>query len=137
QEILACRPGVGQGIAGGTRDEGAPRRGPTAPRPGGRVARGGPVVTAAAVVVAANTPVNDLFALHTKQAPYLTYAVGLAVPRGAVARGLYWDTLNPYHYVRLQTPAGSGPAGRELLIVGGEDHETGQADDQAERYARL
>jgi nitrite reductase/ring-hydroxylating ferredoxin subunit len=58
------------------------------------------------------------------------------VPRGAVTRALYWDTLDPYHYVRLQSlsPGGSD---YEVLIVGGEDHKTGQADDGAERFARL
>src|SRR5205814_7419905 len=85
--------------------------------------RGGPVVTAAAVVVATNTPVNDRVAIHTKQAAYLTYAIGARVPRGAVPKALYWDTLDPYHYVRLQP----GPAaGEDVLIVGGEDHKTGQ-----------
>jgi glycine/D-amino acid oxidase-like deaminating enzyme/nitrite reductase/ring-hydroxylating ferredoxin subunit len=105
--------------------------------------RGGRVVTAGAVVVATNTPVNDLVAIHTKQAPYLTYVIGARVPRGSVSRALYWDTLDPYHYVRLQpaadgTAAGvSGPGAGDVLIVGGEDHKTGQAEDQAERYARL
>jgi len=96
----------------------------------------GPQVTAAAVVVATNTPVNDLFAMHTKQAPYLTYVVGLPVPAGAVPRALYWDTLDPYHYVRLQKlPADQGAG--EVLIVGGEDHKTGQAHDAPARYDRL
>src|SRR4051812_23886742 len=73
---------------------------------GGTTARvktaAGPVVTAGAVVVATNTPVNDLVAIHTKQAPYLSYAIGAPVPAESVAKGLYWDTLDPYHYVRLQ-----------------------------------
>jgi glycine/D-amino acid oxidase-like deaminating enzyme/nitrite reductase/ring-hydroxylating ferredoxin subunit len=106
--------------------------------------KAGPVVTAGSVVVATNTPVNDLVAIHTKQAPYMSYVIGGVVPRGSVAKALYWDTLDPYHYVRLQAlPAGGaqGSAGmsaaEEVLIVGGEDHKTGQADDQAERYARL
>src|SRR4051794_20110093 len=64
--------------------------------------RGGPVVTADAVVMATNTPVNDRVAIHTKQAAYLTYVLGALVPAGSVPRGLYWDTLDPYHYVRLQ-----------------------------------
>jgi glycine/D-amino acid oxidase-like deaminating enzyme len=99
------------------------------------VTAGGPTVTADAVVVATNTPINDLVAIHTKQAPYISYAVAARVPRGSVPRALYWDTLDPYHYVRLQ----AGPKGGadELLIVGGEDHKTGQAGDHAERYARL
>ena len=46
----------------------------------------GPVVNAGAVVVATNTPINDLVAIHTKQAPYLTYAIGALVPRGSVHR---------------------------------------------------
>ncbi|WP_406698956.1 FAD-dependent oxidoreductase [Singulisphaera sp. Ch08] len=104
----------------------------------------GPVVTANAVVVATNTPVNDLVAIHTKQAPYRSYVIGAHVPRGAVAKGLYWDTLDPYHYVRLQqapqndaVEANPLGADTEILIVGGEDHKTGQAEDQPERYARL
>ncbi|MBV9126109.1 MAG: FAD-dependent oxidoreductase [Planctomycetes bacterium] len=95
--------------------------------------KGGSTVTAEAVVVATNTPVNDLLALHTKQAPYLTYAIGAVVPRGSVTRALYWDTLEYYHYIRLQP----GPGGNDLLIVGGEDHKAGQATDQAERWNRL
>src|SRR4051812_16410720 len=104
----------------------------------------GPVVTADAVVVATNTPVNDLVAIHTKQAPYMSYVIGALVPRGSVPRALYWDTLDPYHYVRLQPlpdegggGGQGGASGYDVLIVGGEDHKTGQADDQAERYARL
>jgi len=93
----------------------------------------GPVVTSQAVVVATNTPINDLVAIHTKQAPYLTYVIGARVPHNSVARALYWDTLEAYHYIRLQ-PMGQGA---DLLIIGGEDHKAGQADDQPERWSRL
>jgi glycine/D-amino acid oxidase-like deaminating enzyme/nitrite reductase/ring-hydroxylating ferredoxin subunit len=100
---------------------------------------GGHTVTAAAVVVATNSPVNDLVAVHTKQAPYLTYAIGGRVPQGRVPRGLYWDTLDPYHYVRLQrlTSRPGQADADELLIIGGEDHKTGQARDGEQRFARL
>jgi glycine/D-amino acid oxidase-like deaminating enzyme/nitrite reductase/ring-hydroxylating ferredoxin subunit len=99
----------------------------------------GPVLTAEAVVVATNTPVNDLLVMHTKQSAYRTFAIGAVVPAGSVSKGLYWDTLNPYHYIRLQAlPAGpASPSPGDLLIVGGEDHKTGQADDAETRYARL
>src|SRR5947209_4819742 len=40
----------------------------------------GPVVTCDHVVVATNTPVNDRVTMHTKQAPYITYAIGLQAP---------------------------------------------------------
>jgi len=105
----------------------------------------GRTVTAASVVVATNTPFNDFVTIHTKQAAYTSYVVGFVVPRGSVPRSLYWDTLNPYHYVRLQALPSDGSAGErlgdplteELLIVGGEDHKTGQADDAEERCRRL
>lgn len=92
----------------------------------------GPVVSCDIIVVATNTPVNDRVAIHTKQAPYVTYVIGVSVPKGSVTRALYWDTLDPYHYTRLQSYQD-----HDVLIVGGEDHKTGQADDCGERYARL
>jgi glycine/D-amino acid oxidase-like deaminating enzyme/nitrite reductase/ring-hydroxylating ferredoxin subunit len=94
----------------------------------------GPTVSCSAIVVATNTPVNDRVAIHTKQAAYRTYVITLAVTKGAIPRGLYWDTADPYHYVRLSR---GEDAGEDLLIVGGEDHKTGQADDAAARYANL
>jgi glycine/D-amino acid oxidase-like deaminating enzyme/nitrite reductase/ring-hydroxylating ferredoxin subunit len=89
---------------------------------------GNHVVTADAVVVATNAPVNDRVAIHTKQAPYLTYVIGAGIPPGSVPRVLAWDTGDPYHYIRVH---------KDFLIVGGEDHKTGQANDTAERYGRL
>jgi glycine/D-amino acid oxidase-like deaminating enzyme/nitrite reductase/ring-hydroxylating ferredoxin subunit len=92
----------------------------------------GPVVTCDVIVVATNTPVNDRVAIHTKQAPYVTYVIGATVAKGSIPQALYWDTLDPYHYLRLQSLKD-----HDVLIVGGEDHKTGQADDCADRYARL
>lgn len=94
---------------------------------------GGQTITARAVVVATNTPVIDRLAIHTKQAAYLSYVITLPVPPGSVPRALYWDTLDPYHYVRITR----GDDGRDLLIVGGEDHKVGQAHDHQERFDRL
>lgn len=95
-------------------------------------------VDCGAIVVATNTPVNDRLAIHTKQAAYRGYVIAAVVPAGTVPKVLYWDTAEPYHYVRLQTsrPA-PGVRGEDLLIVGGEDHKTGQADDADHRYRRL
>lgn len=107
---------------------------------GGKKARiettGGGVVNADAVVVATNTPVNDLIAIHTKQAPYQTYVIGARIPAGSVPRGLYWDTPDPYHYIRLET-MGRGASAYDVLIVGGEDHKTGQKHDANKRFAAL
>ena len=90
-------------------------------------------VTADAVVFATNSPVNDWVAMHTKQAAYRTYVIAVRIPPNSVAPGLYWDTLEPYHYVRLTTDADGEP----LLIVGGEDHKTGQADESESRFGAL
>ena len=86
------------------------------------------VVTADHVVVATNVPVNDRVAIHLKQAPYMTYVIAARVPPGSVPQALAWDTGDPYHYVRMH---------EDLLIVGGEDHKSGQAHDGKERHARL
>jgi glycine/D-amino acid oxidase-like deaminating enzyme/nitrite reductase/ring-hydroxylating ferredoxin subunit len=93
----------------------------------------GYVVRAGAIVVATNTPVNDRVVIHTKQSAYRTYAIAMAVAAGATPRALFWDTADPYHYVRLT----STDDGADLLIVGGEDHKTGQADDTDRRFSSL
>jgi nitrite reductase/ring-hydroxylating ferredoxin subunit len=94
---------------------------------------GGATVAARAVVVATNTPVNDRVTIHTKQAAYRTYVVGLAIPTGTVKRALLWDTADPYHYVRTAFL----DRDNEVLLVGGEDHRTGQSSGGDARFARL
>jgi glycine/D-amino acid oxidase-like deaminating enzyme len=85
----------------------------------------GPVVTAGAVVVATNTPFSTRVAFHVKQASYRTYAIAARIPHDTIPDALYWDTADPFHYVRCAT----GDGGDALLVVGGEDHKTGQDDD--------
>jgi glycine/D-amino acid oxidase-like deaminating enzyme/nitrite reductase/ring-hydroxylating ferredoxin subunit len=92
-------------------------------------------VTAKQVVIATGSPFDAGVTLHTKLAAYNTYAVGLDITKGSVPHALYWDTEDPYHYVRVRPATGSETS--DLLIVGGEDHKTGQEHDQAARWARL
>jgi glycine/D-amino acid oxidase-like deaminating enzyme/nitrite reductase/ring-hydroxylating ferredoxin subunit len=92
-------------------------------------------VTADAVVVATNPPAHDLFATHTKQAPYRSFVVAGKVDAQSIRPALWWDTQEAYHYVR--TAPVEGDASRLWLIVGGEDVKQGHADDHEERYARL
>ena len=94
---------------------------------------GGKTVTAKAIVVATNTPVNDRVTIHTKQAAYRTFALAFELPPGALPPVLLWDTGDPYHYVRVYQPDEDAA----FLIVGGEDHETGHHDDARERFSRL
>jgi glycine/D-amino acid oxidase-like deaminating enzyme/nitrite reductase/ring-hydroxylating ferredoxin subunit len=92
------------------------------------ITNSGPVIVADFVVCATNTPVIDWVSIHTKQAAYRTYAIAAPLSAGSMPRVLLWDTATPYHYVRLQD---------DVLIVGGEDHKTGQQDDGIDRFARL
>lgn len=96
----------------------------------------GHTIIADDIVVATNSPVNDWMVMHTKQAAYRTYVTALRVPTGAVPHILLWDTADPYHYVRVNAADIPG-ANHEVLLVGGEDHKTGQAQDMDERFARL
>jgi glycine/D-amino acid oxidase-like deaminating enzyme/nitrite reductase/ring-hydroxylating ferredoxin subunit len=96
----------------------------------------GITVHAQAVVVCTNSPVNDRVTIHTKQMPYRTYVIAARVPAGSITPALYWDDGDPYHYVRLQR-AEEENADFDYLIVGGEDHKTGQAFDFDDRFARL
>jgi len=97
------------------------------------------------IVVATNTPINDTLTMHTKQHAYRSYVIGGKVPKGQLPYSLWWDTgdqeskwvSQPYHYVRVE----SFDDKYDLLIAGGEDHKTGQEDEeditQSERYDRL
>jgi Rieske Fe-S protein len=96
-----------------------------------KTARG--TVRAQDCVFATNSPIGGSVTLHTKQAPYRTYAITATLPRGSLADALYWDTLDPYHYVRLQPHSER----EDIVIIGGEDHKSGEADDGAARFAAL
>lgn len=103
----------------------------------------GPVVVADTAVVATDTPFDDLPAIHAGWSGSTSCVIAATVPRGSVPRALYWDTEEPCHFARLQRlpdadgDPGPGGADRELLIVGGEDHRTGDADDARPRFERL
>ena len=100
-------------------------------------------VLARAAVVATNCPINDRVAIHSKQAPYATYVIGVRVIR-EVEHALFWDTAQtaedekktlgpvPYHYVRFARDEKG-----DVLLVGGEDHKSGQAEDFERRFSKL
>lgn len=92
-------------------------------------------VTAKAILVATNTPINNRYKIHTKQAPYRTYVIGASVPKGTIGKGLYWDLKDPYHYIRLQEDE-TDPE-KEWLLIGGADHKTGQAKNTEDKFSSL
>jgi len=85
------------------------------------------------IVVATNTPFIDRVTIHTKQAAYRTYVAGFAILKDSFPSVLLWDLDDPYHYVRIVRNVGVA----DVLIVGGEDHKTGQDDNPAQRFLRL
>lgn len=92
-------------------------------------------VTCQSIIVATCTPINNRFFIHTKQAPYRTYVIAALVPKGTVPKGLYWDTGDPYHYIRTQKHLSDDRF--DWLIVGGEDHKTGQDPEVNAKYKHL
>ncbi|RKH62871.1 FAD-dependent oxidoreductase [Corallococcus llansteffanensis] len=87
-------------------------------------------VTAQTVVEATTTPLNRV-AMHTKLYPYRTYAVAGPLT-GPLEPGQYYDSRDPYHYIRTQQVDGVPYA-----IVGGEDHKVGAEEDTASCFAAL
>jgi len=88
-------------------------------------------VTADAVFMATNVPIQGFTHVHLKAAAYRTYAIAFQQD-GPHPHGLFWDTADPYHYTRWQeTDAGT------FLIVGGEDHRTGEEEDTEGCFDRV
>jgi glycine/D-amino acid oxidase-like deaminating enzyme/nitrite reductase/ring-hydroxylating ferredoxin subunit len=99
----------------------------------------GLVITADSVVVATNTPINDMVVMHTKQAAYRSYVIGAIIPHGSVEKGLFWDTLKPYHYARVfQAHTEKIEKTQfDIILIGGEDHKTGQSKNESECFDKL
>ncbi|MES2766331.1 MAG: FAD-dependent oxidoreductase [Bacteroidota bacterium] len=95
---------------------------------------GGAVISCSHIVVATNSPVNDMLVIHTKQAAYRTYVIGARIERGSVPLALYWDTPDPYHYIRVDSDKNKD---YDVLIIGGEDHKTGQEDNPEDHFKSL
>ena len=70
--------------------------------------------------------------LQTKLALYTSYAVAGKTQPGVIPDALYWDTGDPYRYLRIDRRKGF-----DVAILGGEDHKTGQADDTSARFDAL
>jgi glycine/D-amino acid oxidase-like deaminating enzyme/nitrite reductase/ring-hydroxylating ferredoxin subunit len=90
------------------------------------------------VVVATHTPlmgksnVASASLLQSKLYLYTSYVLGGRLPKGTVPEASFWDTADPYHYLRVDSHRDF-----DYAIYGGEDHKTGQSEDEAECYRRL
>ena len=98
----------------------------------------GCTITCGDIIVATHTPLMgnkgivgaSLF--QTKLALYTSYVVAGRIARGRVPDALFWDTADPYQYVRLDPHRDF-----DLVILGGEDHKTGQVTETSACYTKL
>jgi glycine/D-amino acid oxidase-like deaminating enzyme/nitrite reductase/ring-hydroxylating ferredoxin subunit len=98
----------------------------------------GCVVTCEDVLIATHNPLVGFGGIpgatlfQTKLSLYTTYVVAGHVQRGTVPDALWWDTADPYHYLRIEPRRD-----HDFVIFGGEDHKTGQQDDTAACFDSL
>ena len=95
-------------------------------------------ITCGDIVIATHNPMvgvggtTGAMLFQTKLALYSSYVVAGRVAKGVVPDVLLWDTADPYRYFRVEPHRD-----HDVVILGGEDHKTGQTADTEERYARL
>jgi glycine/D-amino acid oxidase-like deaminating enzyme/nitrite reductase/ring-hydroxylating ferredoxin subunit len=102
------------------------------------VTANGHTITCDEIVLATHTPLMgnagtaSAALFQTKLFLYSTYVVGGRAKKGQVPDALFWDTADPYHYLRIEPHRDF-----DFVIFGGEDHKTGQSDDTSACYDRL
>jgi glycine/D-amino acid oxidase-like deaminating enzyme len=91
---------------------------------------GAHTVTCQDIVIATHNPLVGLRGIagatlfQTKLALYTSYVVAGRVAHGAVVDALWWDTSDPYQYLRVDPHRDY-----DIVILGGEDHKTGQVEE--------
>lgn len=95
---------------------------------GCRITCNGGAVKASKLILATHTPIGTNLPLQTRLSPYRSYVIGVHLMDMEIPVGLFWDTEDPYNYIRNHG---------DLLIIGGRDHKTGQEDDADGRYMEL
>jgi glycine/D-amino acid oxidase-like deaminating enzyme/nitrite reductase/ring-hydroxylating ferredoxin subunit len=103
-----------------------------------RVKVEGQTVTCEDVVIATHNPLVGFGGMagatlfQTKLALYTSYVIAGRVARAVVPDAFWWDTADPYQFVRVEPHRD-----HDVVIFGGEDHKTGQQEDTEACYRRL
>ncbi|MDX1962040.1 MAG: FAD-dependent oxidoreductase [Pirellulales bacterium] len=90
------------------------------------------------MIVATHSPMQGVenllsaLILQTKVAAYNTYAVGGKISHQTLDAASFYDTSEPYNYLRVENDGTDSYA-----ILGGMDHKTGQNDEEVDYHARL
>jgi nitrite reductase/ring-hydroxylating ferredoxin subunit len=82
--------------------------------------------------MATHVPLNRVLALQNQLAAFTSYTMAFGLGSHLIPEGLFWDTEEPYHYIRRVQDKD-----RQLLLVGGEDHPTGQEPATRKRFDAL
>ena len=131
QALAAALPQYGAAVYGDTLVESVEDGDPCVIRAAGQV------VKARAVIMATHIPFNRVLSLQNQLKAYTSYTLAFQLDDQSFPDGLFWDTEEPYHYIRRVTDNN-----RQLLLVGGMDHSTGKVRntdknfDTLETYAR-
>ena len=105
---------------------------PLSVKANGKTIECGYIVIATHVPLMGNAGMASATLFQSKLAPYTSYAIGAKLPKGSVPEALFWDTSDPYYYLRIDRRRDF-----DYAIFGGEDHKTGQDQDTEAAYARL
>jgi Rieske Fe-S protein len=90
------------------------------------------VVIATHVPLQGNRGTMRATLFQTKLASYSTYAVAATAPARTLPEMIWSDTADPFNYLRVdRTEEG------DVIILGGEDHKTGQLVETADCFERL
>ncbi len=92
----------------------------------------GATVTATDVIIATNIPILDQGLFFAKSYPKRSYLIGAWIDPAKDPQGMYIGADENYRSIRT-TPH----EGKTLLLIGGEGHKVGEADDTVERFERL
>jgi glycine/D-amino acid oxidase-like deaminating enzyme/nitrite reductase/ring-hydroxylating ferredoxin subunit len=95
-------------------------------------------ITCDYVIVATHNPIIGKSGLtqatlfQSKLALYTSYVLGARLPAGTVPEALFWDTSEPYYYLRIERLNGS-----DYAIFGGKDEKTGQEQNTEKNFQAL
>lgn len=82
---------------------------------------GGKRLLATNVVDATGMGITSRYDIPIRCAAYRSYVIAFRAT--GIPHALYWDTEDPYHYLRV--------VGDDVLLVGGGDHRVGQGEPEA------
>jgi glycine/D-amino acid oxidase-like deaminating enzyme/nitrite reductase/ring-hydroxylating ferredoxin subunit len=81
------------------------------------------------VVIATGSPISNLGLLPARMTVRRSYVLGIRAEERLPEHTMFYSSEEPCHYIR------SVPSG--LILVGGEDHLTGEVSDTKQHYCRL